>query len=449
VFGEALESIREHGQRRKAKSKEFVMGGWLKSAALLSIFLGVVAVAVLIFVSIDDSMPEPAQFSMVLAGARFAIPAMAAVVGLIVALALLSWALRLLIRPVVWVGRRVSLATGFGVTQFAFAFLVAAALEPKPFLWVLIVFVSLVTFLAYSVPLGLVSLAGVLPNACAGGSAQECANPILAVTLGLWTGERPLLSPAATAASPSPVPLTYPSASSVAYPSAGSVAYSVNESARSVRDILHFISNILTFEAFQLLISVLMIAGIVLFLLWVGSGKSTYLRGVDWRSQYLIKLYKFAAMTAFLLFALYLSVAAIIAIPVFNDRTDKVQEGEEYIKREIPKLRVAYLNGLQDYKLDLNDLPIIDQIREQVTMLITARTPEDLKTNRGFVPSNDDLQYWLETRLGPLQNQVGELRAAASKLNAESAIVQEEGDALASDYRASSCSRTQAISAAI
>ena len=170
-------------------------------------------------------------------------------------------------------------STGLGSKQIALAFLLAAILVPAPFLWVAVVFVYVVTFFAYSLPLAVFSLAGTLPESCSGGSAQQCAAPILKTALGLWTGERPF-SPVAPRAPNIPgQPTAY-------------ILDLGNESARSVRDVIRFISQLLTTDAVHSLASALVIVGLVLFLLWTVSVRpshlnklATYLRAVDWRGR--------------------------------------------------------------------------------------------------------------------------------------------------------------------
>lgn len=118
-------------------------------------------------------------------------PVALAALGLLVALALLGRAFRFLVRPFLWAARSAirfegaagSVTTrwpaGLGIARLAVALMVAAAFQPKPFIALLSLFLSLVSFLAYSLPIAVIRMATALPQACTGDFGQKCAAPIL------------------------------------------------------------------------------------------------------------------------------------------------------------------------------------------------------------------------------------------------------------------------------
>ena len=351
-----------------------------------------------------------------LKASSFVIPAVAAAAGLVVGLALLRWSLRLLIRPAVWAGRQVSGATGLGARQLALALLVAALFEPAPFLWAIMVFFFLVTLLAYSLPLAVFSLASTLPEACTGGSAQQCAAPILQTALGFWTGERPFSSVATRAPS---IP-TQPGAYTLGTGS---------ESARSVRDIIRFASQLLTIDAIHSLISALLIVTVVLFLFWIVStkpaylrGLATYLGGVDWRSRAGVVLYTGAAMTAFLIFALYLSVTAIVAISAFkSDPTGTLDQQRNALTTRLSSLQALNAKDLETYKVRADDLQDLQTLRSNAQQLIStkpaqAQAAEPVPTSAALLTAGT-LQLWLDSRLRELETQTDDFKTSVEKLD--------------------------------
>ena len=94
------------------------------------------------------------------------------------------------------------------------------------------------------------------------------------------------------------------------------------------------------------LISVLLIAAAGMAVLWLLPRAIEEARHVDWHSRPILLFYKGSALAVSLVFALYLSLTAIVAIPVFNDRTDRLKEGEERLNTQLPKLLELYGKSL-------------------------------------------------------------------------------------------------------
>jgi hypothetical protein len=297
-------------------------------------------------------------------------------VALLLALLLFVAGARLLIRPFRWAAQRIRAATGLGASALGLALLIALYFEPGPFVLAVTLFIFVVRFVIYSLPTAFMVLAQQLPQVCvAGHPGNACAERILAVAMQLWWGP-PGPHTIATADHSSQ---TFASQKVAPIQSASPIQH-----LDSVSDAVQFITS--PPPALGLpgsLISVLLIAAAVMAVLSLAPRAIQQARQVDWRGRPVLLFYKGSALAVSLVFALYLSLTAIVAIPVFSDRTDRLRDGEQILNEQLPKLQELYVQGLPNKSSALDNLPDPKVLAEPMSQISKTGSSEQLAAATG------------------------------------------------------------------
>jgi hypothetical protein len=354
-------------------------------------------------------------------------PVGVAAVGLLLALVLLGVALRLLLRPFVWAARY---AINFGgaagtpttsaaavTARVGLALLVAAVFQPSPFVSVLALFLSLVSFLAYSLPFALIRMASELPQACTADWGQKCAAPILRAATDIWSG---------------PIVPIIPTDAGTSRPT----EYLSFQDVISVKDILKSLNTFLTQETYAAF-EALLIAAIAFILIGLYPIATTMTRNIQWNQEYARIFSKIAGLVVSFIFAIYLAITAIVAIPIFNDRTDKFDDGNKYLEQELPRAMGLYISPSIP-NIDLTNLPDTEKIRLDGRTLIDQKFQAAKNANAqpgAPAPGLQLLGYdavsaklWLNAQVDEVQSRISNMKGSAKALEQASAAMKDEAE---------------------
>ncbi len=263
----------------------------------------------------------------------------AAVVISVVLLATAAW---VFVQAFSWTRSQISkVLPALTPLEVAGGLLATLLLVPEPFVVLLRLVLLLVRTLAYDIPISLIN--GLAPSCVDTSSlSQMCAGFVTQTANSVWQdsvtralvllGENPFSKLGKRGGST----LTQGTSTPIGTRS-GFVSGSFAE--KAVEAVFAFLIAVVVFRVIAMLYM--------------------RLRAAAWKPAQMMPSLKICALAGSLLLALYLCIAAIVAIPVFNDMTDQVDEGSKQLHAQLPDLAKLYADSLH------TEIPAEDAINVQ------------------------------------------------------------------------------------
>ena len=290
------------------------------------------------------------------------------------------------------------------------------------------------TFFVYSIPLTVLGAGGDLPRLCApangdahAAAQQRCASSVIKIGRGLWVLRRQPFEPGQEQPTELPSPRFWP------------------QHAPTLEDILATGQDLLSTDLAYAIISTI-IALLLIYLVeslaprlpFPGPGEDRRTPGLYSQIVGLTSGYQIYGVALSFLFALYLAIASIVAISIFNDQTDKVEEGKKLMAEEMPHLKQAYkfpvAQNVKTY--DFPDIAVIkkavdasiDEIRRKS---LEAASKKQSEMSQGgaaaagvanYSPFNEVLtnfsyiSTWVDREIGQVSADIKRLRNASDVL---------------------------------